>query len=185
MTEQGRQEVGLLAKRFEAIPIDLIITSDYPRAKETAEIINRVVQKKVEISDLLRERRRPSEFYGKEIDDPEVLRIARLITMHRTDVNWHFSDEENFFDLKARSEKFISFIQKFRQNNILVSTHGTFLRTILLTVMLNKSFTEDIFHQVIEGGFLRLSNACITICEFTDGRWRLIAWNDVTHLEKS
>ena len=41
LTERGKQQAGLLAKRMEDIPLDLILSSPLKRAIDTAEIIRR------------------------------------------------------------------------------------------------------------------------------------------------
>ena len=53
LSEKGKEQAKFLAARFKNIPVDIIISSPLKRAKQTAEIIERVIQKEVIYTDLL------------------------------------------------------------------------------------------------------------------------------------
>ena len=53
LSQEGRKQAELVAKRFLTIPIDLIISSTLERTKETAAIINAYLKKPIEFSDLI------------------------------------------------------------------------------------------------------------------------------------
>ncbi|MBI2099501.1 class I tRNA ligase family protein [Candidatus Uhrbacteria bacterium] len=55
LTEQGRAEAGAAAKKLKKEKIDLIIASDFPRAKETAEIVSRELNIHINYDHRLRE----------------------------------------------------------------------------------------------------------------------------------
>ena len=62
LTKKGMGQAEKLAKRFRKIPIDVIISSDYKRAADTAKIIRRATRKRIVITKLIREARYPKEY---------------------------------------------------------------------------------------------------------------------------
>src|SRR3989344_4276805 len=85
--------------------IHKILASTYERAKETAEIIEKHLGAPIVYSDLLVERKNPSEIVGKSADDLEVKRVVDLVDLAYHDDSYRYSDEENFIDLKRRGQK--------------------------------------------------------------------------------
>src|SRR3989344_5020396 len=77
LSEKGRAQALATAKRFpkhKGSP-QVIISSPYERTKETAEIIARELNMKIEYSDLLVERRNPTEIIGHEDGEKGVKQI--------------------------------------------------------------------------------------------------------------
>ncbi|MBI2639544.1 MAG: histidine phosphatase family protein [Candidatus Sungbacteria bacterium] len=127
----GRTQARKLARRFVKIPINLVVASDYRRAISTAEIIGRVKKKKVVIIPFLGEERYPTEFERKHTNDPEVARMRRILRKNRNKKGWHYSDEENFFDLKLRIQKFLKVLGRRKEKSILAVGHGISNRMIV------------------------------------------------------
>src|SRR5438132_190364 len=95
LSDLGKKQAEFVAKRFSDIPVDLIVSSPYERAKETADIINAHLNKELIFSDLLVERRSPSKFVGVSNDDPEVRQALALMKENRLiDPMWRYTDEE-------------------------------------------------------------------------------------------
>ena len=173
------EQVGNYLKRF---PISCIISSTYPRARETADIISAAVGARVLVSPLLAERRNPSEIIGKKTRDPSVVQIVNQMDLAYHDDNFRVSDEENFADLKARAKKCVHLLAHQGRGNTVVVTHHVFLK-MLLAYMLYRGSVHD-------GDFTKLSffntsdNAGITVCEYhpfhpfsaTHG-WRIVSYN--------
>lgn len=101
LSEKGKLQAKELAKRFKKTPLDLVISSPHTRALETAQAIS----PNVEVSSLFAEVRKPSEFIGKPNHDEALLKFkTKAGEMYLTDSTWHYSDEENFEDLKTRGD---------------------------------------------------------------------------------
>lgn len=179
LSESGKSQAKTLSNRFKTIPVDLIISSPYERAKKTAEIINLELQKPLEISELFRERKRPTEIEGLTYDDPQAVLIKNQIINNFHNPDFRHSDEETFFDLKNRAKEVLSFLEKQPVENILVVTHGDFLRFILGVIIFEEDFKPNQAIKMSEA--LLGNNTGITLCEFKD-RWRVITWNDHAHL---
>src|SRR5664279_1864796 len=74
LTERGREQALETAKRFpkhRGRP-QAIISSPYERTKETAEIIAKYLKMHVKYSNLLVERKNPTEILGRWSGDREV-----------------------------------------------------------------------------------------------------------------
>ena len=181
LTERGREQAVAIAERCAKLPIEAIVSSSMVRAKQTAEIIAEKTNKPLEFSDLFVERRRPKEVSGKHFEDPEVVGFRRAIR-DTADIDFRFSDEENFGDLKERAYNALEFLRNRKEENILVVTHGLFLRMIVAYVF----FGEQLNGHEIKQLFWKLShaNTGITVIEFNDkeNSWNLRTWNDHAHL---
>ncbi len=181
LSEAGVHQANIVAKRLKSIPIDEIITSDYTRAKQTGEIINKVLKKPISHTPLLRERIGNSKYKDKPWDDPEVSEyFARLRAAK--DMNYKEHDEETVAELFKRAEQFLRLIEKKDVASIAIVSHGIFLNVLTQLITIGKKHITPELHQ----HFFRhtwVSNTGITIFEeWEPGRWYLLSWNDHAHL---
>lgn len=180
LTESGREQARIVAKRFKSIDFDVILASDYPRAKETAEIIQKETGKELIFTELARERTLPPEMQNKSHHDPSVQEIVKAMIDNVRDPNFHYSNEDNFFDMKTRSQRLVEFIAGRSENNLLVVSHGTILTYTVATMVFGPNFSWDTIVGFTEN--VRFDNTGITVCEFVNNKWKLITWNDSLHL---
>jgi len=189
LTELGHTQDRILAERALGIDVDRIISSDYDRAKATAETIQKTTGKPLELSELFRELRRPSAFQGRvPKEDPEVLKGYQEMEAHYFEVDWHYSDEENFFDLKQRGQLALQYLLDQPEERLLVVTHGNFLRNLLGLMLRGDKYSPQDYLD-IETTFA-LNNTSITVAsklyywrqDMTS--WTINSWNDDAHLGK-
>lgn len=180
LNEDGKKQARFLARRLSKLEIDCILSSSYERTRETAEIINLELKKEIKLSDLLIELKVPSELVGRAKDDPEAIEIRKIWRENYGNPNWHYSDEENFFDRKNRVLKFIHYLSSLNKENILIVTHGSFLRMLACVMIFGGDLTMEESRKLVS--FLQVSNTGISICEYLDGKWKLITWNDLAYL---
>jgi broad specificity phosphatase PhoE len=83
LSEKGNSQAKLIADRFTNIEVEIIISSDYIRAKQTAEYISQLTGKDIIESQLFRERKRPSIQENKSKNTPELQAIDKEI-----ELNW-------------------------------------------------------------------------------------------------
>ncbi|MCX6786950.1 MAG: histidine phosphatase family protein [Candidatus Kaiserbacteria bacterium] len=181
LSENGQHQAEQVGKDLAQLSIARIISSPYPRAKETATIINTYIHAPIHYSTLLRERRNPSEIIGQDRDKPEVARIIDQIDLSYHNDDYRFSDEENFIDLKKRAKKCLAFLSRQSASETCVITHHVFLK-MLLSYMLHRE-------RLHAADFAKLSffntsdNAGISICEFHP--WKMFSstrgWEVVTY----
>lgn len=184
LTEKGRVQAQFAAERCIRLPVDIIISSTMNRAKETSKIISEKISKPVTYSDLFVEKRRTSEELGKPKDDPIALMIKKETETNFTKPGWRFSDEENFDDLKSRALKALEYLGNQTDENILVVTHGAFLKILAACVILGENLTADECWRFIHT--LNMENTGITVFKYNENSkntpWKIWIWNDHTHL---
>ena len=196
LTKKGIKQSESLAKRLKAIPIDVIVSSTFGRAEQTAAIIyKKKLEAKLLKTPLLNELRFPSAYVGKSWDDVLLIPIKEGIARHRFDKDWHYSDEENSYDFLMRIMKAIGYLEKTKKENVLVVAHGAVIRTMVSVLIMKKNphykdWVNELGQLALDKMILHLSsslvteNTGITVCEKRDGEhhWRLVTWNDFSHL---
>lgn len=191
ITDKGREEADLVAGRMADMGgITHIITSTLPRSVALAERIALVIGEThlqapppIIPSDLFVEVMKPSALNNLHRDDPLHVRTMRRIYRF-FDVNYRHSDEENRWRLELRAVRAFRFLEQFEGENVIVVTHGKFLRVL--------------FHFIYErGSLLRfyakadriLKHATTGITEFVlepgyrrpGLQWNVESWNDIAH----
>lgn len=180
LSKTGLKQAESVAKRFSGIKIDVIMASRYRRAMQTAQIIRGSLKKKIIYTSLLNEIKYSTDIEGHKIGSRLSEKISEEALKHINDPNWHYSDEENFFDFKRRVGAFMRYLKKKNKENIIIVTHGHFIRMLLALTLFGDDMSMDEFYKFFR--FIRLNNTGITECEFTEGRWRLLRLNDHAHL---
>lgn len=186
LSDTGKKQAKIVANRFKDISIDKIFASPYERTKHTAEEINAILKKPLEYNESLVEISRPSFMIGKEKDSPEVLKAFDEMEKNFHNLAWKHSDEETFVELKARGISVLRFLEKQPEENILLVSHGVFLRMLVACVIFGGSLTSEEYWNM----FIKTSmdNTGVTVFEQTKYKenekpyWKLITWNDHSHL---
>ncbi len=184
LSAKGKEQALATALRFpkhKGRP-QIIISSPYERAKETAEIIGKELNLKIKYIDLLVERKNPSEIIGHWSGEPEVRQIIDRIdkSYHADDLR--VSDEENFTDLKKRAKKLLTYIKRKRQKRIIMVTHGNFLKMAVAYMLYGEKLTASQYNNL--SYFNPINNTGMAICSYTrhwfkKDEWKLLVWNDL------
>lgn len=123
LTEKGREQGKILGANLKEAPIDLIITSEFPRTKETARLVNEchdapTIEDK-RINDVV------TGFEGKSVEE---FRAAR----NSADNKWtvRLNGGESFEDEKARVKAFLDDLKERTEATILIVTHQAISRII-------------------------------------------------------
>ncbi|MFA6407858.1 MAG: histidine phosphatase family protein [Candidatus Paceibacterota bacterium] len=184
LSEKGRRQAAQVGAALKSLPIERIISSTYPRARETAQIINTYLNVPVIFSTLLTERRNPSEIIGKKTHDPDVIRIVDAMDLAYHDDDYRISDEENFSDEKERARKCLNILASQGAHETVVVTHHHFLKMLIAYAL---------YHERLHAGdFIKLSffnvsdNAGITVCEYHPWKmfsatrgWQIVSFNEI------
>ena len=183
LSEKGIAQARFVGERCKGISIDVILSSSYDRAKETAAIINETLHRPIEYTGLLIERKNPSEIIGKDADSPEVKKIMDLIDRSFHDSSLRYSDEENFEDLKARAKKLLKMLSGRKENRILCISHRIFLKMIFSYMEQGDKLDPHTF--ALLDYHTKIENTAITLCEYNPWKkltgknpWRILAVND-------
>ena len=179
LNEIGLAQAKRIAERSKSIEFQKIFSSDYERAVVTAETIAQANDVEVEKSPLFRECRGCSKFLGIPHSSEEFLNYLRIQRENRNDPSWHFADEENYHDISERADKAWELLNEEEASDILVVTHGLFLRMLISKILLGDMLTPDLWYGM--RGTMEMSNTGITVCVCEDEKWRLLTWNDHSH----
>jgi len=185
ITEKGRTQAQFIAERCVTLPIEAVISSAMKRTRETAHVIAKKINKPLESSDLFVERRRPAEQLDRPTNDPEAVRISKILRENFTVPGYRYSNEENFDDLKARAQMALAYLEKRPEKNILVVTHGLFLRALLSVVVFGKELTAREFLKMSDAFYTEntgMTVLCLEEHENKPPEWWVWIWNDHAHL---
>lgn len=184
LNEKGRAQALATAQRFpkhKGGP-QVIISSPYERTRDTAEIIGKQLDMPVEYSDLLVERKNPTEIIGHQGGEKEVRKIIDRIDKSFHDDNLRYADEENFVDLKERAKKLLAYIVERPEERIIMITHGIFLKMVISFMLEGEKLTASEYNNL---SYLNpINNASMAICSYTTyffkkNEWKLLIWNDL------
>jgi broad specificity phosphatase PhoE len=183
LSEEGKQQAERVGAALKSLPIERIISSTYPRAKETALILKKYLRAPVLYSPLLAERRNPTEIIGKSTRDPEVTRIVDEMDLAYHGDDYRYSDEESFADLKERARKCVSLLARQSAHETVVVTHHHFLKMLLAYMLYRERVHAKDF---IKLSFFNISdNAGISTCVFHPWKmwsktrgWEVISFNE-------
>ncbi len=186
LSEKGKAQAKETGERLAHHHFQVMLVSPYDRTKETADIINSCLDTPltIEYSELLQERRNPTEIIGKSISDLSVMKIVDAMDKSYHSDDFRFSDEENFIDLKLRAKRLLEYLSQRPEKKILVVTHGIFLRMVVAVTLYWDDLSASDYNSL---SFYNASNnAAITVCRYRKGwfgptpdrRWELIAWDD-------
>lgn len=183
LSEKGRHQAEQVGRYLAHFPVTRIISSTYPRAKETANIIREHMKVPILYSALLAERRNPSEIIGKHRDDATVVRIVDQMDLAYHNDDYRFSDEENFTDLKKRARKCLNLLERQGARETIVVTHHVFLKMLVAYMLYRERLHAADFVKL---SFFNFSdNAGITIVEFHPWKrlsatrgWEVVSYNE-------
>ena len=145
LTETGIKQAETVAERFKDIPINVIISSSLARAKNTAEKIHQATNAPLEINDIIKEMKRPSEVIGLTMGSDEVNKIFDEMIAHEDDPSWHYSNEENFSEIKNRAQEALNMLANRSDENVALVSHSIFMR-VLIGIM---TFGEKMSPQML------------------------------------
>jgi isoleucyl-tRNA synthetase len=131
LTEEGRKQVSISAQSLKDKKIDLIISSDFSRTRETAEIVSKELD--MDASEIILDKRireiNAGIYDGKQwIEYPHFLKKT-------------VEGAESLFDVKKRVSDFIYDTDfKYQDKNILIVTHEAVTRALFATDYLDFNF---------------------------------------------
>jgi len=182
LSQVGKRQAERVGEVLKSLPIERVISSTYPRAKETALILKKYLRVPITYSPLFAERKNPSEIIGKSTRDPEVMRVVDEMDLAYHEDDYRYSDEENFIDLKQRAKKCIALLARQGTNETAVVTHHHFLK-MLLAYMLHRERLHA--KDFVKLSYFNVSdNAGISVAEFhpwkmfnTARGWEVVSFN--------
>jgi len=149
LTQKGRMQVLENTKELKNKNIDVIISSPFLRAKETAEIVANEIgfNKENIIIDSRIQEYKFGIFNLKSIDDYMKFRKG-----HEFNMNFEIPEGESLQEAKNRIGEFLYDIdQKYQNKNILIFTHGIFFQNLKpILEGLNRENSSEILRQTFK-----------------------------------
>jgi broad specificity phosphatase PhoE len=185
LNENGRSQAEKVAERVSHLSFQVLISSTFQRAKETANAITESTGKQLEYSELFVERIKPTSINGKSYEDEQANTVWRAWEKSLYTPGLRVEDGENFDDLTARADEALAYLKNRPEKSIVVVTHGYFLRTIVARVLLGDLLSGDAFRKIQKAA--SMENTGITVLRYQSGFeeepiWRLWIYNDHAHL---
>jgi broad specificity phosphatase PhoE len=186
LSETGHRQARLAAGRLAKLPFEALIASPLRRAKETAEIIAQATGMQPEFSNLFVERIRTIRINGKSFDDKEANALWREWQKDFYKPGIRMAEGESFDDLIGRADAALAFLKGRAERSLAVVTHGYFMRTIVVRVLLGDLLSADAFRRFIR--VTSTENTGLTVLRYhgafeEEPCWRLWALNDHAHIE--
>lgn len=181
LTQTGHDGARALAERFRHLKIDELIVSPFLRTQQTAEPISKVLDLPIITYE---------DFH--EIDQATVMRGVKIYSdagkaynelyykEHFISSDHQLEGLENYHDVITRVKSCITMLEENKNENILVVSHGNFLRFVIAYLLMGKKNDMETI-MTINHSFLRMSNVGITEFVFDVERWKLFTLNDHAH----
>lgn len=155
--------------------IEIIFSSPWTRAKETAEIINMTLKKQIVFEELYREKLQSVKLSGKSHQDSEAIKYEREHEKNFCDPGWKFdqtgeSTVEAFERVKNVEKMLVS---EYFDKTVLIVSHADFLRCLICHLIIGDNFESEEFKKLFKG--LSFKNGGITYIYYDEKRsfWRL------------
>lgn len=163
----GRQEVERLGLALKNTQIDVIISSDMIRARDTAAAIARYHNLPVNTTPLVCEWN-CGEWDGRPAE--EFIAIVKNLTIPIAELRP--PGGETLTEVRARASAFVKDVtEKYPDKTVVLSSHGDFLRMVI-SVLMNKSIDEA-------NATYRMENASYSVFEQENSTWKMAAFNQI------
>jgi isoleucyl-tRNA synthetase len=143
LTARGREEIRNVAESLKKENISRIISSPFPRAKESADIIAQVLgvpTEMISIDERLKEFNHGSDRQGKTISQEEDTSLSREFTRRH-------GDGETYREVRSRTVSVLFELERtYAGERILIVTHGSPM-WMLCTGAVHMSDTEAIAYR--------------------------------------
>ena len=123
LTEKGKKDIQKVSEEIDK-DIDVILCSPVLRARESAEIINKKLNKEIVVVEELRETKK-GIWEGEDISE-EAKNDLELYKKLKGDERYFYKrgGGESFEDIEKRVAKFIDILKKYKGKKVLVITHN-------------------------------------------------------------
>lgn len=183
--EAGKKQAGALRELSRLKNIDLILTSEWQRSLETAQILAERLGKPHKIIRGIGERKQHKEIYKTAFASDISKKYFQGFLNNVHDLDWKFNgDEESFRELSKRAINFKnSLVKKYIYKNLAVISHEHFLKSLISVCMLGDDFDDESYVKITHS--IVLMNSGVSLVEYIEKerRWRVWYINDFSHFK--
>ncbi len=185
LSEEGKKQALAVAERLAKEKIDVIISSKWDRAYQTAEAVANKLKLKLETIEGIHEKEHNPDIYGIDLDSILFKKYSEEVEKFENNLDWKFDGKgESIRDLINRAKKFQSYlIKKYKDENVLVVSHGQFIRAFVIFSLLGEDYNDKTFYKMYTS--ITTSNTGVSLFEYFPERkhWELIYLNDHLHIK--
>ena len=164
LSDKGRRQAEEAGTLLAGIRMDRVFCSDLQRARETAAIL--FPKREAEPTDALREIG-VGKIEGLPIRECEE-RWPEEYAQAEAEQDFAFFGGESGEEMRRRIHGFLGEMEKVNAEHVAIVGHeGTVRETLNFAL-----------GQVIPLEHLKIDNASVSVFEVTDGKWKLLRWND-------
>ncbi len=149
LSKTGEKQAKKLALYLKQLNIEVLITSPFLRARQTAQIISKEIGITYTIDTSVHETIRPLYLYGKKHASFQTVRFVWNLFIHRKDDKWNDDGAENMFDIRNRIHDVKDMIMETKEQTIAIVSHAVFIDMFLHLVCAQKSMSFFTFIRLI------------------------------------
>ena len=180
LSPHGKEQAESVAEYLRSVNPDLILTSPYTRAAETARVIGLHSGQTPKVHDLFYEVVRPSSLYHKRLASLATFVYVICSFLKRNDPTWHYRDAENYTDLCNRAFAARTHIEGLSKKHkaVVIVSHNVFIR-ILVTLLCRDKLPGTLEMAGIFFGILKFPNTGVVHLEYARvaPRSKTCAWS--------
>ena len=184
LSHRGKLQAEALSKRPRFQVVDLVMSSEWPRARKTADIVAGRLKKPLKLVKEIHERKQFSGIYNAKRTSKVSRQYCQDSFKNYRNLDWKFSDEEESIrEVIKRAVYFRDCLtKKHLKQNVLVVSHDVFIRCLLIVCLLGQDFSDQVFLKLFYA--LRTTNTGISLLEYKQEykKWTMRYFNDLSHL---
>lgn len=138
LTLRGREQVRAVIALLQDREIDTLVSSNFVRARETADMIAAEMGLTYSIEPSVREFGRPLSLYGKHHYSLDSFRYIFNLYRHRMDLLWDHEGAENLAHVRERIRDARLMLESLPGERIAVVSHRIFMSMFTETVCYDK-----------------------------------------------
>ncbi|MDO8504025.1 MAG: histidine phosphatase family protein [bacterium] len=184
LSREGEKQVEGVARRLSGEEVDLILSSKWPRASRTAEIIAKKIGKPLEFLDYIHETEEHPDLGGVKWGSAIDKQYEKDSLKNLNNLDWKFRGRgESLKEVNKRAMKFKKHLEKAHLGqNLVVVTHGNFIRSLVSLCILGEKFDKNSFVRLWLS--FHFTNTGISLLEYKEEerRWSIRYLNEHAHL---
>lgn len=127
LSEKGIQQAEHVARYLKKLNPKALLTSPFPRARQTAEVIGEELDVPMTIVVAVHEILRPTFLYGKSHYSFATFVYLMQLFLHRSEDGWDNDSAENMFDLRNRVLDTKDLIIEEPEDSMIIVSHSIFI----------------------------------------------------------
>jgi broad specificity phosphatase PhoE len=140
LSSLGKERAVTVAEYLRGVNPDLIISSEYTRAQETARIIGFRTGLPPIVNGLFNEVMRPSVLFGQSHYSIQTLQYILRSVLKRKNPSWRYADGENFIEMSNRAKRALAYLEPLSgaYDSVVVVSHAIFTNLMVSYLCDNK-----------------------------------------------